>query len=258
MSYGYLEHHGIKGQKWGVRRYQNADGSLTSAGRQRYGMVRDKNSYYIGGKQGHIDAYRKDRKALLKEMKTDIKEDETLTRKEKRSYYKNSKKIIDDFLDEKYDLKVSEMSKSDSSAYATKLAIAAIIDIPLYNMKGGLWVPVKISTNSSKRLYKEEKNKDTGVSTLYDRKGRVVATSEKKSKSKSAYKKVSKAVDDKESLKAFNPKDQKTRDKIWKTNEINSARNARDVYDANKNIMDQYNKEREKRKQRIKETYFNV
>lgn len=31
-----LYHHGIKGQKWGVRRYQNADGSLTSAGKRRY------------------------------------------------------------------------------------------------------------------------------------------------------------------------------------------------------------------------------
>lgn len=29
-------HHGIKGQKWGVRRYQNEDGSLTSAGKKRY------------------------------------------------------------------------------------------------------------------------------------------------------------------------------------------------------------------------------
>lgn len=30
-----LYHHGIKGQKWGVRRYQNEDGSLTAAGKKR-------------------------------------------------------------------------------------------------------------------------------------------------------------------------------------------------------------------------------
>ena len=34
----YLSHHGIKGQKWGLRRYQNPDGSLTEEGRRRRGF----------------------------------------------------------------------------------------------------------------------------------------------------------------------------------------------------------------------------
>lgn len=40
----YLCHHGVKGQKWGVRRYQNYDGSLTAAGKRHY---------YVG--EGRID-----------------------------------------------------------------------------------------------------------------------------------------------------------------------------------------------------------
>ena len=37
----YLAHHGIKGQKWGVRRFENPDGTLTAAGRKRYGEESD-------------------------------------------------------------------------------------------------------------------------------------------------------------------------------------------------------------------------
>ena len=35
MNTNELYHHGIKGQKWGVRRFQNKDGSLTTAGKNR-------------------------------------------------------------------------------------------------------------------------------------------------------------------------------------------------------------------------------
>ena len=39
-----LYHHGIKGQKWGIRRYQNEDGTLTAAGKERYGNGEGKRS----------------------------------------------------------------------------------------------------------------------------------------------------------------------------------------------------------------------
>ena len=46
-----LQHHGIKGQKWGIRRFQNKDGSLTPRGRQRYEKVTiDGQTYRVEGR----------------------------------------------------------------------------------------------------------------------------------------------------------------------------------------------------------------
>lgn len=57
-----LYHHGVKGQRWGVRNYQNADGSLTARGRQKYTTGKSKGVKRRGeglgtGPVGRSDAY---------------------------------------------------------------------------------------------------------------------------------------------------------------------------------------------------------
>ena len=42
MTQNELYHHGIKGQRWGIRRYQNPDGSLTAAGRRKQAKTQAK------------------------------------------------------------------------------------------------------------------------------------------------------------------------------------------------------------------------
>jgi hypothetical protein len=64
-----LIHWGVKGMKWGVRRYQNADGSLTDKGKQRYYREADAAGYkqegyngrrYKSTKKGKVETFNAD------------------------------------------------------------------------------------------------------------------------------------------------------------------------------------------------------
>ena len=60
-----LQHWGIKGMKWGVRRYQNKDGSLTPAGKKRYD--RDKADNLSKKKENRVDTSEPNPRRWVKE-----------------------------------------------------------------------------------------------------------------------------------------------------------------------------------------------
>lgn len=67
MDYSlYLAHHGILGQRWGVRRFQNPDGSLTEAGRRR---LEKKDAKWA--RRNYEKAYKRSYKQVKKQLSRD-------------------------------------------------------------------------------------------------------------------------------------------------------------------------------------------
>lgn len=84
----YLQHFGAKGMKWGTRRYQNEDGSLTELGRKHYGVEGERSASGVSrdlrrlekeraGSQARADYYTK--KTAKKVAKAEAKAKETGT-----------------------------------------------------------------------------------------------------------------------------------------------------------------------------------
>ncbi|HAU85218.1 MAG TPA: hypothetical protein DCW90_06865 [Lachnospiraceae bacterium] len=77
----YLAHHGVLGQKWGVRRFQNADGSLTPKGKKHLASLESKSN----------KLYEKSKKQSSAQTKAKISDYERKAAEanSKRAYYKN-------------------------------------------------------------------------------------------------------------------------------------------------------------------------
>ena len=111
----YLEHHGILGMRWGVRRYQNRDGSLTPEGRLRYAEAMDE----------YLSPHKKKKRDVI-EARTAVKnhyKDAYNRRYEERTGHKSdgSKDGYEEFLDMHPELNAtSGKEHEDACERATK------------------------------------------------------------------------------------------------------------------------------------------
>lgn len=89
----YLEHSGVLGMKWGVRRYQNKDGTLTALGRKRAAKLAAKYNKLVGKKDSSENNTANTKTSTKKKSIKDMTDEElraAISRKQLEDSYKAS------------------------------------------------------------------------------------------------------------------------------------------------------------------------
>lgn len=128
MENNTLQHHGTKGQKWGIRRYQNKDGSLTPAGKKRYGIVGSIKEYRSNKKKQKqraeaLEKAREAKKTKAEEAaeKKRVLESGTAAEVMKYKGKLTNKELSDAYSRLNYERLISDISAKDSQANSEKV-----------------------------------------------------------------------------------------------------------------------------------------
>lgn len=141
-----LYHHGVKGQKWGVRNYQNEDGSYTSAGKSRYGIG---TSQRVRAKQARIQSRIDkggDKSTLFRNTVNDYRRGRVAALKTKAEHREAAEAYRQD--------KTAENLKAKRAARATRLGKNVLL-------QGGL--PMNVPVTAYRGSYNRYRQKGDGI-----------------------------------------------------------------------------------------------
>ena len=134
-------HYGIKGMRWGIRRYQNEDGSLTPLGKKRYSEEEDLINFHYEHQIYKADKkLNKINKKLSKNPNNEkLHNKKKLTEKEKEAYKKLAKAEIEKMYKSSYKDVLKKKDKNRDRTWLKMMLLPRIITQNVPGLMGDDW-----------------------------------------------------------------------------------------------------------------------
>lgn len=223
-----LYHWGVKGMKWGVRRYQNKDGSLTAAGKKRRAKLEEELEKLGGGKKKESDES-SERKKTVGEMSNKELQEHTTRMQLEKNYYDAQRQLATAMPPKKVSAGQKFANKMLNDVITPALTNAGKNYLEkMIKDKAGIKDDVKINWDDMIKKQTYEKNERDKVyqdlkreNDINQEKDRADARNEKRAEAKKKADSNSKSdsVSDKSDTSSSNAKDKKNTNQEKKSSE---------------------------------------